>query len=84
MKFLPFATAVLLPHAMAFLVAHILMRRHGGQAIEVLNEKQEAPKNISYIAERVGPMWMIHLLGIFSFATGAPSIASSLVDRTQL
>eukprot|EP00913_Durusdinium_trenchii_P003763 g3484.t1 len=73
-KFLPFAAAVLLPHALAFLAAHFIMSRRSGQAVEVLHEKKEAPKSLSYIIERAGPMWLIHMLGIFSFATGAPSV----------
>ena len=78
-KFLPFAAAVLLPHALAFLAAHFIMSRRSGQAVEVLHEKKEAPKSLSYIIERAGPMWLIHMLGIFSFATGAPSVVRSLV-----
>eukprot|EP00913_Durusdinium_trenchii_P017771 g16698.t1 len=73
-KLLPFATAVLLPHAVAFLVAQVLMRRHGGTAVEVLQEKKEAPKSLSYIIKQAGPMWIIHLVAIFTFAAAAPSV----------
>ena len=73
---LPIATAILLPHAVSFLVAHAIMHKNAEHSTEseVLQEKQEEPKSFAYIAERIGPMWLIHMLGIFSFALGAPSI----------
>ena len=73
---LPIATAILLPHAVSFLVAHAIMHKTAEHSTEseILQEKQEEPKSFAYIAERIGPMWLIHMLGIFSFALGAPSI----------
>ena len=73
---LPIATAILLPHAVSFLVAYAIMHKNAEHSTEseVLQEKQEEPKSFAYIVERIGPMWLIHMLGIFSFALGAPSI----------
>lgn len=75
LRLLPFAMAIVLPHALAFLASHVLTRRHGKQ-VEVLEEPQEGPMGVGYIVERAGPMWLIHMIGIFSWATGAPSIVA--------
>eukprot|EP00439_Symbiodinium_sp_Y106_P068188 s2052_g11.t1 len=70
--------AVVVPHVVAFSIALFLRRRAGGpqKTVEVLQEEEqlEPPRSLSYIVERVGPMWIIHLLGIFSVAAVAPSI----------
>ena len=73
----PFATSMLLPHALSWLVAYAIMRRtEHSQESEVPNEeKQDSEhKGFAYICARVGPMWMIHMLGVFSFSVAAPSI----------
>lgn len=83
---LPFALAILLPHAVSFFAAYLLLSGRGNvqASNEILQEKEEGPKSLMYIVERVGPMWLIHMLGIFSFSVGAPSIAGNLVTaKTQ-
>ena len=77
-RLLPFGLAIVLPHALAFLAAHVFTRRAGKAQRELLEEPEEGPKSISYIVERAGPMWLIHMIGIFSWATGAPSIVGAL------
>ena len=83
---LPFALAILLPHAVSVFAAYLLLSGRGNvqASNEILQEKEEGPKSLMYIVERVGPMWLIHMLGIFSFSVGAPSIAGNLVTaKTQ-
>ncbi|CAJ1347720.1 unnamed protein product [Effrenium voratum] len=77
--FVPLATAVLLPHAAAFFVAHMLVQKHDGAhkgaSAEVLPaENEEGPKSFFYIMRRVGPMWLLHLLIVLTHSAGAPSV----------
>ena len=82
--FVPLATAVLLPHAAAFFVAHMLVQKHDGAhkgaSAEVLPaENEEGPKSFFYIMRRVGPMWLLHLLIVLTHSAGAPSVANDSI-----
>ena len=79
-KFLPVTTSILLPHGLAFVMAALLIKRHRNRKADYFPETSEdRPRSLSYIASRVGHMWIIHALSVFVFAVSAPSAASGLV-----
>jgi len=76
-RFFPFSISILLPHALSFLVAHYLIRRHRGKKAEYmaeLSEDDNMPMALPEILSRIRPMLLIHVISIFAFGAAGPSV----------